>query len=195
VKILIIDNYDSFTYNLYQECGALLKSRGEISTLKVVRNDEWTFPEIENFAPEKIIISPGPGDPQDVRYFGVCAQVIKLANCPVLGICLGMQGMGYVFGGKVIRASLPMHGKTSLITHDGKGVFAGLPQEIEVMRYHSLIIEESSLPQEFEISARSHDGEIMGIRHKQFPLEGVQFHPESYATEGGREILRNFILS
>lgn len=201
-KILIIDNYDSFTYNLYQYVGELLEANENHSekdfVLDVVRNDELTFEEIKNRQYEKIIISPGPGDPADTAYFGVCARVIiELGKTtPVFGVCLGMQGIAHYFGGKVVRAAKPMHGKTSIIAHDGKGVFANIPQDIEVMRYHSLIAEKNSLPDSLEITATAKDtGEIMGLRHKQYPIEGIQFHPESFATDGGKIMLKNFLFT
>ncbi len=195
MKILIIDNYDSFTFNLYQYAGEILKNSGEDFLIDVVRNDQISLKEIKKRKYDKIIISPGPGDPSDKTYFGVCGEVItKLGKkIPVLGVCLGMQGMAYYFGGRVIKAKLPMHGKTSIIKHDGKGVFKGLPQNLEVMRYHSLIAEKETLPRVLEITAQA-DGEIMGLRHKKYPVEGIQFHPESFATEGGKEILTNFLF-
>lgn len=197
MKTLILDNYDSFTYNLYQYVGELLENSGNPFQLDVFRNDEITLAEIQNKKYERIIISPGPGDPSDSEYFGVCADVLLKTGktTPVLGVCLGMQGIAHYFGGKVIRANLPMHGKTSKITHDGKGVFKGLPQNIEVMRYHSLIAEIATLPTELEITARTESGsEIMGLRHKSYPIEGIQFHPESFATEGGINMIGNFLF-
>ncbi len=197
MKILIIDNYDSFTFNLYQYVGEILTEKGEKFSLDVLRNDEITLNEIKKRQYDKIIISPGPGDPSDLEYFGVCADVIiELGKqLPVLGVCLGMQGMAHYFGGKVVKARVPMHGKTSIINHDGKGVFAGLPEGIEVMRYHSLIAEKGSLPDCLEITSTSQDSdEIMGLRHKEYPIEGIQFHPESFATEGGKQILSNFLF-
>jgi len=240
MKILIIDNYDSFTYNLYQYCGEILELPAGNSKISVVRNDEITLKEIKKHSYDRIIISPGPGDPADKKYFGVCADVIlELGKTiPVLGVCLGMQGIAHYFGGKIIRAKKPMHGKTSIITHDGKGVFKSLPQEVEVMRYHSLVADPKSLPECLEISAivqsaevgsqnflvpLRHSGldpessqnrkkilkqvqddteemrdvmnsfEIMGLRHKDYPIEGVQFHPESIGTEGGKVLLANFL--
>lgn len=197
MKILIIDNYDSFTYNLYQYIGEILQGKLESFTIDVIRNDQKTLDEIKKEKYDKIIISPGPGDPADKAYFGVCAEVITNLgkNTPVLGVCLGMQGMAYYFGGKVIRAKLPMHGKVSLIKHDGKGVFRNLPQNLEVMRYHSLVADPTSLPDCLEITSRSLDSnEVMGLRHKSHPVEGIQFHPESFATEGGKQILTNFLF-
>lgn len=197
MKILIIDNYDSFTYNLYQLVGEVLQSKTEPSTIDVFRNDKITLEQIKKAKYERIIISPGPGDPADRNYFGVCGEVLTEVgqSIPVLGVCLGMQGIAYYFGGKVIKAKKPMHGKVSIIKHDSKGIFKGIPQNIEVMRYHSLIAEEKSLPKVLEVTAKSQDSnKIMGLRHKKYPIEGVQFHPESFATEGGKILLTNFLL-
>jgi len=196
IRVLILDNYDSFTFNLYQYVGEILTAKQKPFTLDVVRNDELTLKEIQKRKYDKIIISPGPGDPADKAYFGVCADVITLLGkkTPVLGVCLGMQGIAHYFGGKVVRANLPMHGKTSLIAHDGKGVFKGLPQDLEVMRYHSLIAEKDSLPEDLIVTATAQDsGEIMGLRHRKYPIEGIQFHPESFATEGGKRLIENFL--
>lgn len=196
MRVLILDNYDSFTFNLYQYVGEILSADGGKFILDVERNDSITIEEIKKRKYDRIIISPGPGDPRDPKYFGVCADVLtKLGkDTPVLGVCLGMQGMAYYFGGNVVRARRPMHGKTSIIEHDGKGVFAGLPQNIEIMRYHSLIAEKETLPECLSITATSRDtGEVMGLRHKTYPIEGIQFHPESFATEGGKQILENFL--
>lgn len=197
MRILIIDNYDSFTYNLYQLIGQVLEEKREKFRLDVFRNNEISLDKIKKAGYEKIIISPGPGDPSDKKYFGVCAEVLTELGkkVPVLGVCLGMQGLGYYYGGKVSRAKKIMHGKTSIITHGGKGLFRGLPQDLEVMRYHSLIVEKKNLPGELEITATSDDGEIMGLAHKKYPISGVQFHPESFATEGGKKILENFLLN
>lgn len=197
MKLLIIDNYDSFTFNLYQYAGEILKARPD-SVVDVVRNDAITVAQIQKRGYDKIIISPGPGDPSDKAYFGVCAEVItKLGKTtPVLGVCLGMQGIAHYFGGRVVRAKEPMHGKISVIEHDGKGVFSGLPQGIEVMRYHSLVAEKESLPECLIITATVQStGEVMGLRHREYPIEGVQFHPESFASEGGKMLLSNFILN
>lgn len=199
MKVLIIDNYDSFTFNLYQYVGELLQTRFKDFTLDVFRNNKISLPEIKRRAYDRIIISPGPGDPSDKAYFGVCADVLtKLGQKPVLGVCLGMQGIAYYFGGKVVRAKVPMHGKTSIIQHDKKGVFKGLPQDLEVMRYHSLVADRDSLPDVLEITAvvkqDSEEGEIMGLRHKKYPIEGVQFHPESFATEAGKQMLSSFLF-
>jgi len=197
MKILIIDNYDSFTFNLYQYVGEIVVGKNMKFTLDVFRNDEISLEKIEKRKYDKIIISPGPGDPSDSSYFGVSAAVItKIGkNTPVLGVCLGMQGIAYYFGGKVVRAKVPMHGKMSLIKHNGEGVFNSLPQNLEVMRYHSLIAEKETLPNCLAITARSSDThEIMGLRHIDFPVEGIQFHPESFATEGGKILLMNFLF-
>ncbi len=197
MKILLIDNYDSYTYNLYQLVGELLLRRKQTFSVDVFRNDQITLAQIQKSNYDRIIISPGPGDPSDKTYFGVCADVLTIVGqkTPVLGVCLGMQGMAYYFGGKVVRATLPMHGKASIIKHTGKGLFAHLPQGLEVMRYHSLIAEKKSLPNVLEVTATALDsGEIMGLAHKQFPIEGIQFHPESFATEGGKIMMENFLL-
>ncbi len=217
MKVLIIDNYDSFTYNLYQYIGEILssdKQAGKIDEfeIQVKRNDEISIDEVKAFAADRIIISPGPGSPDDENYFGVCASVIREVGpeTPLLGVCLGMQGIVHVFGGKVVKAPLPMHGKTSLIDHNGEGVFAGIPTELEIMRYHSLIAESESLPDCLEVTSAvgnlhrkdfsnrekikaGGDFEIMGVKHKEWPIYGIQFHPESFATEGGKEMIRNFL--
>ncbi len=184
--IRVIDNYDSFTYNLVQYLGELG------AQLEVRRNDQTTVAEIQKLAPERIVISPGPKTPNDA---GICLEVISnfSGRIPVLGVCLGHQAIGQAFGGRVIRAPELMHGKTSLISHDGKTLFAGLPNPFPATRYHSLIVERSSLPDCLEISARTVDGLIMGLRHKEFKVEGVQFHPESVLTEAGKQLLANFL--
>lgn len=212
MNILIIDNYDSFTFNLYQYVGEILQAEKKSFVVDVVRNDQITVPEIKKINYDKIILSPGPGDPADKAYFGVCADVLTTLGktTPVLGVCLGMQGMAYYFGGKVVRAKFPMHGKTSIIKHDKKGIFAGLPQDLEVMRYHSLLADPKSLPDVLEITAivakpevnselriKNYElggVEIMGLRHKTYPIEGMQFHPESFATEAGKQMLKNFLF-
>lgn len=196
MKVLIIDNYDSFTYNLYQYIGELALQSHKRFTIDVIRNDAITANQIVQNHYNKIIISPGPGSPADSSYFGVSAQVITQVgkDTPVLGVCLGMQGIAYHFGGKVKKALVPMHGKTSEINHDGQGVFAAVPQNIQVMRYHSLVADRETLPECLTITATSNDtGEIMGLRHKKYPVEGVQFHPESFATLAGKAILSNFL--
>jgi anthranilate synthase/aminodeoxychorismate synthase-like glutamine amidotransferase len=185
--IFVLDNYDSFTYNLVQYLGELG------ATLHVRRNNQVTLDEIGSLAPSHIVISPGPGRPEDA---GLTPGVIERfgPSIPILGVCLGHQAIGLVCGGRVVRAPVPMHGKTSVIEHDGRGVFAGLASPIEASRYHSLIVEEQGLPDVLEVSARSRgDGIIMGLRHKTWPLQGVQFHPESVLTSEGRRMLRNFL--
>ena len=198
MKILIIDNYDSFTFNLYQSVGEILTMHNIEFILDVFKNNQITINQIKKNKYDKIIISPGPGDPSDSAYFGVCKDVIeKLGKqIPILGVCLGMQGIGYIFGGKVIKAAKPMHGKISAFLHNGKGLFANLPQDIDIMRYHSLVVEKWSLPKCLEITAVTKDAkkEIMGLRHKVYPIAGIQFHPESFATEGGKLLLTNFLL-
>jgi len=199
MKVLIIDNYDSFTFNLYQLIGDLLENQGSSFQLEVHRNDQISMADIAKKHYNRIVISPGPGDPNDRSYFGVCGDVIAELHkdVPILGVCLGMQGMAVSFGGNIKRAQAPKHGKTSIIHHDEKGVFENLPNELSVMRYHSLVVESESLPPVFAKTAMSTDtGELMGIRHIDYPwLEGIQFHPESFATEGGVDMLRNFLFS
>jgi anthranilate synthase/aminodeoxychorismate synthase-like glutamine amidotransferase len=182
----MIDNYDSFTYNLVQYIGEL----GE--DIRVIRNDKTTVREIEELAPEIIVISPGPCTPKEA---GISVDVVKhfAGKIPILGVCLGHQSIGAAFGGKVIGAPRLMHGKTSLVHHDGKTIYLGLQEPFEATRYHSLIIERESLPDCFEISAWTEEGEIMGIRHKEYLVEGVQFHPESILTRVGKDLLRNFL--
>jgi anthranilate synthase component 2/para-aminobenzoate synthetase component 2 len=182
----MIDNYDSFTYNLVQYLGELGQE------LRVFRNDRITLEEIAALAPERIVISPGPGTPDDA---GISCAVIQhfAGKVPILGVCLGHQAIGQVFGGRVVRAGRLMHGKTSLIYHDGRGVFQDLPNPFEAVRYHSLLVERETLPACLEISAETDLGEIMGLRHKEFPVEGVQFHPESILTRPGKALLRNFL--
>ncbi len=184
--LLIIDNYDSFTWNLYQ----YLSQLGE--TVRVVRNDKATIPEIEAMAPDRLVISPGPSNPENA---GISNDVIKTfgSRIPLLGVCLGHQCIGYSYGGIVGQAKKIMHGKSSLVRHENKGVFEGLPNPLSVIRYHSLAVREDGLPDCFEVTARTDDGEIMGLRHKEHPVEGIQFHPESFMTQGGMEILRNFL--
>jgi len=182
----MLDNYDSFTYNLVQYLGELGQD------LKVYRNDKITIGEIEALKPERIVISPGPCTPKEA---GISIDVIKhfAGTVPVLGVCLGHQSIGEAFGGDVIRAPYLMHGKTSMIHHDNRTIFAGLPNPLEATRYHSLIIKRETLPSALEISAWTDDGIIMGVRHKQFKVEGVQFHPESILTGAGKDLLRNFL--
>jgi len=184
--ILVIDNYDSFTYNLVQYLGELG------AELRVARNDAVSLEEITDLAPERIVISPGPGTPDDA---GISLALIRAfsATFPILGVCLGHQAIGQAFGGRVSRARRQMHGKTSEISHDGKGVFHGLPSSFPATRYHSLAVLDEGFPAELEISARAEDGEIMGLRHRRYPVEGVQFHPESILTDQGKALLRNFL--
>ena len=184
--IAVIDNYDSFTYNLVQYLGELG------AELKVCRNDKITVDEVSRMAPERVVISPGPKTPDEA---GICLEVIRefSGRMPILGVCLGHQAIGQAFGGRVIRAPKVMHGKTSEIAHDGKTVFDGLPNPFPATRYHSLIVERSSLPSCLEISATSADGLIMGLRHKEMKVEGVQFHPESILTDAGKQLLANFL--
>ena len=184
--ILLIDNYDSFTYNLYQylcELGA---------EVEVVRNDKITLKEIEQKQPEKIVVSPGPRRPENA---GISNDVIKHfgESIPILGVCLGHQCVGYSYGGSIVGAGEIMHGKTSLISHDGKGVFNGLPNPFEAIRYHSLAVYKDDLPEELEVTAWTDYGLIMGVRHVNFPVEGIQFHPESIMTGVGKDLLKNFI--
>jgi len=184
--ILMIDNYDSFTYNLVQYLGEL----GE--ELKVFRNDAITLAEVKRLRPARIVISPGPGAPQSA---GVSNAVIRElgGKIPILGVCLGHQCIGEVFGGKIVLAKRLMHGKTSPIRHDGEGVFRGLANPFNATRYHSLVVEPETFPKALKITARTDDGEIMGLRHQTMPIYGVQFHPESILTEQGRQILKNFL--
>ncbi|WP_411824211.1 anthranilate synthase component II [Leptospira sp. 'Mane'] len=200
MKVLILDNYDSFTFNLYQLVGEILEEIGDPFQLDVFRNDEKEFKEIESLKYDRIIISPGPGHPADKAYFGISSDILLSLGdkTSILGICLGMQGMATTFGGEVVRAKIAMHGKLSPIEHDGKGVFKNLTQNIEIMRYHSLVAEESSLPKELEVTARvasaDNKGEIMGLRHRSLKIEGVQFHPESFGSEEGKLLLKNFLV-
>jgi anthranilate synthase/aminodeoxychorismate synthase-like glutamine amidotransferase len=184
--ILVLDNYDSFTYNLVQYLGELG------ARMRVARNDALTVDEVEAMAPGGIVISPGPGHPDGA---GISLALIRRfhAQVPILGVCLGHQAIGRAFGGTVARARRQMHGKTSPITHDGRGVFRGLPPGFEATRYHSLVVLEAGLPADLEITARANDGEIMGLRHRRYPVEGVQFHPESILTSQGKTLLANFL--
>ena len=184
--LLMIDNYDSFTYNIVQYFGEL----GE--DVRVYRNDEITIEQIEALNPDRICISPGPKAPAQA---GISVEVLKhfAGKKPILGVCLGHQAIGEAFGGKVIRAKQVMHGKTSLIAHTGVGVFLGLPSPFTVIRYHSLAIERASLPSCLEVTAWTDDGEIMGVRHREYDIEGVQFHPESILSEHGHALLKNFL--
>lgn len=185
MKILVIDNYDSFTYNLVQYLGEL---GGDTS---VYRNDRITLDEIAAIRPDKIVLSPGPCTPEEA---GICVPLIKrfAGEIPILGVCLGHQSIGAAFGGDVVRNDRIMHGKTSPIKHTNRGVFQGLPNPFQATRYHSLVIKRATLPDCLEITAETEEGEIMGVRHKEFAVEGVQFHPESALTPSGKDLLRNF---
>jgi anthranilate synthase component 2 len=219
MNVLIIDNYDSFTYNLYQFIGEILeseKNRANIESFSIAvkRNDEVTLEDVIAMKVDRIIISPGPGTPEDESYFGVCASVIKEVGktIPLLGVCLGMQGIVHCFGGNIIKAPLPMHGKISPVNHDNSSVFQGLPDQLEVMRYHSLIAEAKTLPGCLRVTstvgdfaakdfnnrtklAEQGEFELMGVQHVDYPIHGIQFHPESFATEGGKDLIRNFLFN
>src|ERR1700736_1802019 len=185
-RILMIDNYDSFTYNLVQYLGEL------DAAVTVRRNDAISLSELRKLKPDAIVISPGPGTPAEA---GISLAVLRefAGEIPMLGVCLGHQCIGEAFGGKVVRASRLMHGKTSLVRHDGRTIFAGLPDPFEAMRYHSLLVANGSLPGTLEVSARTAEDEIMGLRHRDYPIEGVQFHPESIGTPEGKRLLKNFL--
>lgn len=184
--LLLIDNYDSFTYNLYQFIGEIYPD------IKVLRNDQMKVSDIISMKPDGIVLSPGPGRPENA---GICIDVIKNfgIKIPILGICLGHQAIGYAYGAKIIKSNIIKHGKTSIVTHNGQGLFNGIKNPIRAMRYHSLIIDKDSLTDELEITAEAEDGTIMGIRHKKFPVYGLQFHPESILTEKGKSILKNYV--
>ena len=184
--LLVIDNYDSFTYNVVQYLGELG------ADVQVYRNDKISISDIERLAPERLLISPGPCTPKEA---GVSVETARhfAGRLPLLGVCLGHQSLAYAFGGEIIRADRLMHGKTSMIHHDNKTVFQGLPNPFEATRYHSLIVNRQTLPEEFEVSAETVEGEIMGIRHKTTGAEGVQFHPESILTTSGKDLFRNFL--
>ncbi len=186
MMLLVLDNYDSFTYNLVQHLGELG------AEMQVHRNDRITVGQIHRMHPDRVVISPGPCTPKEA---GISVPLIKkmAGKAPILGVCLGHQAIGEAFGGKVLRAPYLMHGKTSKIHHDGKTVFKNLPQNFTATRYHSLIVERDSLPEDLEISATTSDGIIMGLRHKKYKIEGVQFHPESILTDTGKNLLRNFL--
>jgi len=189
-KILVIDNYDSFVYNLVQYIGELGADP------LVYRNDRISLEEAERIKPDGIILSPGPGTPEDIKYFGVCSAIIKRmgSRIPILGVCLGHQGIIHSFGGRINRANNIMHGKTSMIEHDGKGILKGIKNPFRATRYHSLVGDRSTLPSCLKITAESlDDKEIMGVRHISYPIEGVQFHPESILTENGKKIIENFL--
>lgn len=184
--ILVIDNYDSFTYNLVQYLGELG------AEVKVMRNDKLTIEDIERLAPDQLLISPGPCTPKEA---GISVEAIKryAGKLPLFGVCLGHQSLAYAFGGQIVRAERLMHGKTSMVHHDGKTIFQGLPNPFEATRYHSLIVKRETLPTDFEISAETVEGEIMGLRHRPTGAEGVQFHPESILTTTGMDLLKNFL--
>ncbi len=190
MKVLVIDNYDSFVYNLVQYIGEL---GGDPI---VYRNDQIDLEQAMRLNPQRIVISPGPGTPEDPHYFGVCSAILQKMSCkiPTLGVCLGSQGIVSVFGGKVVRANRLMHGKTSVIRHDEKGVFEGVKNPFTGTRYHSLVGEKTSIPSCIEVSAEStDDGEVMGVRHRKYPITGLQFHPESILCEDGKKIIKNFL--
>ncbi len=192
MKVLIIDNYDSFTYNLYQYIGELSGSP------VVVRNDAITVDQIKRDRYSHIVISPGPGDPTDSSYFGICSQVITQLGptIPLLGVCLGHQGIIAACGGRIVRAPKPLHGKQSVIDHTGVGIFKNIENPLTGMRYHSLVGEKSSLPEDLLVTATArNDGMIMGVQHKKFPIHGIQFHPESIGTQEGKKLLRNFLVA
>jgi len=189
VKTLVIDNYDSFTFNLVQYLGELG------ADVVVKRNDEITAKEAESLAPDRVVISPGPGNPENPRDFGVNAELLVglCRTTPTLGVCLGLQGFVHVYGGKVVRAPRIVHGKSSLVHHDGSGVLRGVPTPFKAARYHSLVVERDTLPPAIVQTAWTDAGEVMGVRHETYPIEAVQFHPESILTEHGLDILRNFM--
>jgi anthranilate synthase/aminodeoxychorismate synthase-like glutamine amidotransferase len=189
MKVLLLDNYDSFTYNLCQLLGELS------AEVQVFRNDQLDMHQIRKISPDAIVISPGPGHPAIPRDFGICADVLRELSpeIPTLGVCLGHQGFAHAYGGEVIRAAHAMHGKTSLVLHDGMGIFQGLENPLVIGRYHSLIVRPESLPPQLKVTARTQEGEIMGLRHVRFPIEGVQFHPESVLTPSGVRMMANFI--
>ena len=184
-RILVIDSYDSFVYNIVQYLGEIGAEP------MVVRNDAIGIDEVDGLAPDGILLSPGPGRPEDA---GIICDVVRTqaGRVPILGVCLGHQAIGHVYGGRVVRAPALMHGKTSSILHEGEGVFAGLPSPLEATRYHSLVVDAGSLPAELRVTARTADGLVMGLRHRDLEVEGVQFHPESILTASGREMLRTF---
>ena len=186
-RVLVIDNYDSFVYNLVQYLG-------ELGAEPVVhRHDQVTLPELRDLAPDAVLVSPGPGRPEDAGISNDAIRDFGERGVPVLGVCLGHQCIGMIYGGDVVRAPQVMHGKTSEIHHDDQGVFAGLPDPITATRYHSLVVERDSVPPDLVVSAESEDGLVMGLRHRELPLEGVQFHPESILTEAGHSLLANFL--
>lgn len=190
--LVIIDNYDSFTYNIVQTVATNALAEGRVEDIKVFRNDKITVQEIEALRPDRLLISPGPCTPKEA---GISIESIQYfaGKLPILGVCLGHQSIGDAFGGLVVRARRVMHGKTSPMTHDGVGVFTGLPNPFEGMRYHSLVVEEKGLPDCLQVTCRTDEGELMGLRHRQLAIEGVQFHPESIMTPAGIQLLKNFM--
>ncbi|MCW4026920.1 MAG: aminodeoxychorismate/anthranilate synthase component II [Candidatus Bathyarchaeota archaeon] len=190
MKVLVIDNYDSFVYNLVQYVG-------ELGAKPIVyRNDQITLEKAIDLHPDRIVISPGPGTPEDIRYFGVCSEILRKmsSQIPTLGVCLGHQGVIFTFGGKITRGRRLMHGKTSVIRHDCKGIFKGVENPLEATRYHSLVGDRESIPSCLEVTAESLDDlEVMGVRHVKYPIEGIQFHPESILTCSGKRIMNNFL--
>lgn len=190
--IVIIDNYDSFTYNIVQTIAANGLTEGRVEDIRVFRNDKITVGEIEAMQPDRLLVSPGPCTPREA---GISIEAIKYfgGKIPILGVCLGHQAIGDAFGGTVIRARRIMHGKTSPMLHDGKGVFTGLPNPFDGMRYHSLVVQDSDLPECLQVTCRTDEGELMGLRHKELAIEGVQFHPESIMTPAGIQLLKNFM--
>jgi anthranilate synthase component 2 len=189
MKTILLDNYDSFTFNLYQYLGELDEPP------LVFRNDRITLEQLQALNPERLVLSPGPGNPEDPAYFGVCKEVILQLGprVPLLGVCLGHQGIIHAFGGCVVRAPQPMHGKTSRVYHDGRGILRGLPQPFEAMRYHSLAGDPDTLPECLEVTAWTADGVLMAVQHRDYPIDGVQFHPESIGTPFGKQLLSNFL--
>jgi len=192
--LVIIDNYDSFTYNIVQTVAANGLEEGRTEDIRVYRNDKITVREIDQLQPDRLLISPGPCTPKEA---GISIEAIKYfaGKVPILGVCLGHQAIGEAFGGTVVRASRIMHGKTSPMEHDGRGVFTGLPNPFDGMRYHSLVVQESDFPDCLEVTCRSDQRELMGLRHKTLPIEGVQFHPESIMTPAGITLLKNFLAA
>ena len=188
-RVLVVDNYDSFVYNLVQYLGELGAEP------RVYRHDEISLAEMRAFAPDFVLISPGPGRPQDAGLSNDAIREFGEQGTPVLGVCLGLQCIGELYGGSVVRAPRVMHGKTSEIRHNAAGVFRGLPNPLTATRYHSLVVDRASVPDVLEITAESEDGLVMGLRHREFPIEGVQFHPESILTNAGHELLANFLTS
>lgn len=190
--IVIIDNYDSFTYNIVQTIADICLEDEQPEAIEVFRNDKITIGELAALAPRRILVSPGPGTPADA---GISIEVIQHfgPRVPILGVCLGHQSIGAAYGGEIVRAGRLMHGKTSMIHHDGRGVFTALPEPFQGMRYHSLVVRDDTLPEELVVTARTERQELMGLRHRKYPVEGVQFHPESIMTPEGKRLLRNFI--